>query len=85
MLFPMCCKKMLSVLIASWRSVQTFNHKKTICWIWVSKPKPKTKINLGLDSEFDSMHFGIENFYTKMISIRNQQTFKIIATKNVWI
>jgi hypothetical protein len=63
---------MLSVLIASWRSVQTFNHKKLYVGSgsWAPpRPKPKTKINLGLDSEFDSMHFGIENFYTDYFNI----------------
>jgi hypothetical protein len=43
---------------------------------WVTpRPKPETKINLGLDSEFNSLHFGIQinkclKFLT-LISLKN--------------
>ena len=37
---------------------------------WVTlRPKPKTKINFGLDLEFDFIHFGIEiNKYLRFLT-----------------
>jgi len=39
------------------------------------RPKPKTKINLGLDSEFNSIHFGIET----------NKRLKFLTPKNAWV
>jgi hypothetical protein len=43
---------------------------------WVTpRSKPETKINLGLDSVFNSIHFGK----------KNQQMFEIFNTHTFWV
>jgi hypothetical protein len=51
--------------------IQTFPPKKSIYWVLVWT-QTQTKIDLGLDSEFNSIHFGIEiNKRLKFLTSKN--------------